>query len=188
MDAAEPGHDALRPHAAEHSAPPGPAPSPADGVERGASPRHVTVERLAGAVVGAALVTGAALGALVLELAIDGPLAWLGRALVVGALGLAALLQWWPGVQHRHLRWRLDAAALRIRRGVLWRTEIDVPRVRVQHTDVVQGPLERRFGLARLVVHTAGTVDATVELPGLELTTARAVRGHLVGGGDDGAV
>lgn len=160
----------------------------ADGLDRAPSPRHVTVERLAGAIVGAVVVAGTALGALALDVAVDGLLAWLGRGLVAAALGLAAWLQWWPIVSHRHVRWRLDATALRIRRGVWWRSEIDVPRVRVQHTDVVQGPLERRFGLAKLVVHTAGTVDATVELAGLELADARAVRNHLVGGGDDDTV
>lgn len=160
----------------------------ADGVDRSPSPRHVTAERLAGAILGAFLVGAAVIGALVLDVAVDGPLAWLGRGLVAAALALAAWLQWWPIVSHRHVRWRLDDAALRIRRGVWWRTEIDVPRSRVQHTDVVQGPLERRFGLAKLVVHTAGTVDATVELAGLVLADARAVRNHLVGGGDDDTV
>ena len=44
----------------------------------------------------------------------------------------------------------------------------NVPRSRVQHTDVSQGPLERNHGLGTLVVYTAGTDHAKVELGGLD--------------------
>ena len=45
---------------------------------------------------------------------------------------------------------------------------IHVPRSRVQHTDVSQGPVERRFGLGTLVIYTAGTDYARVDLAGLD--------------------
>ena len=60
-----------------------------------------------------------------------------------------------------------------ILRGVYWRTLTNVPRSRVQHTDVSQGPLERRFGLGTLVIYTAGTQHSQVTLPGLDFTVAR---------------
>jgi len=160
----------------------------ADGTERGTSPRHVTVERIVGGIVGACVLGGAAIGALVLQIVLAPPWSRLTGLPVLGALAFAAFLQWWPAYSHPFTRWRLDGAALRIRRGVLWRQEIDVPLSRVQHTDVVQGPIERRYGVAKLVVHTAGTVDATVELGGLEVVIARAIRDHLVRGNDDDAV
>lgn len=160
----------------------------ADGAERGVSRRQITVDRIVGAIVGAFMLGGAAIGALILHIVLDPPWEWLARLPVLAALPYVALTQWWPAYSHPFTRWRLDGAALRIRRGVLWRQEIDVPLSRVQHTDVVQGPLERRFGVAKLVVHTAGTVDATVVLGGLEVGVARAVRDHLVRGDDDAAV
>ena len=58
----------------------------------------------------------------------------------------------------------------------------------MQHTDVSQGPLERRFGLATLVVHTAGTAHASVELPGLQHAVAIEVRDFLVTAGRGDAV
>jgi membrane protein YdbS with pleckstrin-like domain len=56
---------------------------------------------------------------------------------------------------------------LRVVRGLLWRKDTVVPFGRVQHIDVTRGPLERKYGLATLVVHTAGTHNASVSLPGL---------------------
>jgi membrane protein YdbS with pleckstrin-like domain len=50
----------------------------------------------------------------------------------------------------------------------------------VQHTDVSQGPLERRFGLGTLVIYTAGTAHSRVNLEGLDHEVARRIRAHLL--------
>lgn len=101
--------------------------------------------------------------------------AWL--ALTVG---LALWLWRWPEIAYRHASYRLDDEGLEIRRGVVWRRIINVPRSRVQHTDVSQGPLERSHGLSTLVVHTAGTEHARVGLPGLSRETALSLRDQLL--------
>jgi hypothetical protein len=51
-----------------------------------------------------------------------------------------------------------------------------VPFGRVQHIDVEKGPVERYYGLATLVLHTAGTHNASVSLPGLAEEDALAMR------------
>ena len=56
----------------------------------------------------------------------------------------------------------------------------NVPRSRVQHTDVAQGPLERRYGLGTLVIYTAGTEHAKVALPGLAYADALRIRDQLL--------
>ncbi len=112
-------------------------------------------------------------------------------AVAAGAVAYAALLAWslyWPGLRYRHASYRVAERGLWIRRGVLWRSEISVPKSRVQHTDVSQGPLERRFDLATLVLHTAGTQHAAVSLGGLSHAAALAIRDYLIEGGDDDAV
>ena len=65
---------------------------------------------------------------------------------------------------------------LRVVRGVFFRADTVVPFGRVQHIDVGQGPLERAYGLATLTVHTAGTHNASVSLPGLRHADATAMR------------
>jgi membrane protein YdbS with pleckstrin-like domain len=84
--------------------------------------------------------------------------------------------------------WRVSDELLEIRRGVWWRDVVTVPLSRVQHTDVTQGPVQRRFGLATLVVHTAGTQHATVTLEGMSKELAEAVRDHLLQQRGDDAV
>ena len=85
----------------------------------------------------------------------------------------------WPGARHRRLSYRVDPTGVRIRRGVFWRKVIWIPITRVQHTDVSQGPLQRKFELATLTVHTAGTEGASIPLAGLEHGIATRLCDHL---------
>jgi uncharacterized protein len=64
--------------------------------------------------------------------------------------------------------------------GVYWRKAIFVPRERVQHTEVNHGPLDRKMGLAKLVVHTAGIRTAQLTIPGLTEATAHQLRDALL--------
>jgi uncharacterized protein len=80
-----------------------------------------------------------------------------------------------------HRKWRrwgydMQPDRLRIVRGFLFHIDTIVPFTRIQHIDVARGPLERFFGVATLVVHTAGTHNATVSLPGLKPQKAEDMR------------
>lgn len=86
----------------------------------------------------------------------------------------------WPVIQYRYTGYRVDEHGIEIVRGVWWRAVSTVPRSRVQHTDVSQGPFERKYGLGRLVIYTAGTAFSRVELPGLAHETALGLRDHLL--------
>jgi len=50
------------------------------------------------------------------------------------------------------------------------------PFNRIQHSTVTIGPLERKFGLARLVLYTAGSNDADMSIPGLTQTVAQTLK------------
>ena len=119
-----------------------------------------------------------------------------GGALALPALGvwaltllvLAGLGWWWPAAWYRRLRYRLDERGLSVERGLLWRHRITVPRVRIQHSDVSQGPLQRAFGVATLRLYTAGSRFTVTTLPGLDHDTALALRERLLREGDGDAV
>jgi membrane protein YdbS with pleckstrin-like domain len=67
---------------------------------------------------------------------------------------------------------------LLVRRGVLVERLSVVPYGRMQFVDVVAGPLERRFGLATVRLHTAAAAsDARV--PGLPTDEAERLRDRL---------
>lgn len=77
---------------------------------------------------------------------------------------------------YRRLGYALTDRLLQVVRGWLFHTDTVVPLVRVQHLDVVRGPLEKMFGTATLVVHTAGTHNSIVTLPGLSPERASEIR------------
>ncbi|MXO75285.1 PH domain-containing protein [Altererythrobacter aerius] len=91
-------------------------------------------------------------------------------------LAAAFLILRVPLRRHAARGFGLGADRLRVVRGLLFRSDTVVPFGRIQHIDVTQGPLERAFGLATLVVHTAGTHNASVALPGLAESDAAAMR------------
>ena len=102
-----------------------------------------------------------------------------------GPYGLLTVAAWLFGTiivvtfpSRRAQRWgfKIGNGQLRVARGWLFRTDTIVPFVRVQHIDVGQGPIERWFGLSHLVVHTSGTHNSTVTLPGLHSDLAAAMR------------
>ena len=70
----------------------------------------------------------------------------------------------------------LGDGRLRVVRGLLFHSDTVVPFGRVQHIDVDQGPLERAYHIATLTVHTAGSHNASVQLPGLAHADALAMR------------
>jgi uncharacterized protein len=96
-------------------------------------------------------------------------------ALVV--LGYVAFLA--PRRRYRAWGYRIDAEELRLGHGVWTAVETLVPLKRVQHLDIAQGPLERVFGVCRLLLHTAGTANSLVVLPGLSRATAEAMRADI---------
>ena len=44
--------------------------------------------------------------------------------------------------------------------GVFWKKRICIPRLRIQHVDILSGPLDRRFDLCKVSLFTAGTSEA----------------------------
>lgn len=95
-----------------------------------------------------------------------------GAVLLAGALMLIFV----PQRRYNARGYHMSADRLRVVRGVLWHHDTVVPFGRVQHIDVHQGPIERFFGIATLSLHTAGTHNASVHLPGLGGDLAREMR------------
>ena len=73
----------------------------------------------------------------------------------------------------------------RYRRGRIFFRETRVPASRVQHLDLKHGPLERRWKLATLVIHTAGSKMSAVSVTGLDAEDAEALRDRLARQLDD---
>jgi len=143
------------------------------------SPRLATLRRLLTVVVGLLLVGAAAAGAWFVA-------SWL--VVVVVVLGLVAVGWGWVVVGRTVRSWGYAERAddLLVTRGVLIRQLVVVPYGRMQFVDVTAGPLDRRFGLATVQLHTAAAAT-DAQIPGLVPVEAARLRDRLAARGEAGA-
>ena len=163
----------------------------ADGRDHQLDSRVISLQRITGGIftVVIAVASFVAIGINLLREADANAVRWV---VLPAWLVFVLLLAWqsyrWPPVAYEHTSYRVDDQGIEIRTGVYWRVVINVPRSRVQHIDVSQGPIERRYGLGTLVIYTAGTEHAKVDLEGLEHGRALRIREHLLPSGASDAV
>ena len=112
---------------------------------------------------------------LLAELPIAGLLPVLIALVAVSGIAVA------PARIYRRLGYAIDDRLLRVVHGWLFHTDTIVPFVRVQHIDVTRGPIDKLFGTASLVVHTAGTHNSIIVLPGLAPDRAADMRETIRG-------
>lgn len=160
----------------------------APDADRSVDARTVAVWRWS-ALIGSIPVAGAAAVFTISMIVAGGPAAdivWMAYPLLL--LALAVNAWWYPAARYRRLRYRLDPIGITITDGVLWRAQSSLARVRIQHTDISQGPLQRRYGVATLKLYTAGSRFTKIELPGLEYGDAVKLRDRLLQAGEGDAV
>ncbi|MEM1195391.1 MAG: PH domain-containing protein [Pseudomonadota bacterium] len=162
-----------------------PAPTPASSQDTGEAltkldPKYKTALRIRATLTAIPLI----IGAVVLEtiLASSGEGGWiLPYGIIIGVVVFIALLFIirLPGRRWQARGYNMSADRLRVVRGILWHSDTVVPFGRVQHIDVDQGPIERALGIATLTLHTAGSHNASVLLPGLKHELAVEMREEI---------
>ncbi|TVT51878.1 PH domain-containing protein [Amycolatopsis rhizosphaerae] len=97
----------------------------------------------------------------------------IGLGLAVGA----GLLRWFTTTYH------VDATHVRVRRGLLRRRELSVPRDRVRTVDLTAHPMQRVLGLSRVVIGTGRSDRGSegVTLDALTAAEAARLRAELLG-------
>jgi hypothetical protein len=99
-----------------------------------------------------------------------------GLASAIPPLIALAVIALAPDRIFQRLRYGLTERLLQVVRGWLFHVDTIVPFVRVQHLDVTRGPLDKMFGTATLIIHTAGTRNSIVSVPGLAPDRAAEIR------------
>jgi len=107
------------------------------------------------------------------------------RFIIVGVwlwLGLTFFFEasWLPRRRYEATSFRLSPTFYEFRSGVYWRTSVMIPISRLQHIDLLRGPLERRFGLATLEIYTAGTRNASHKIAGVQFDRALELRRRMI--------
>ena len=95
-----------------------------------------------------------------------------GPVVVFGTAVAAWLL---PPQIWSHWSYEVGEDALEFGHGLLFQEHSVVPWSRVQHVDTSHGPLDRRYGLAQLKIHTA-SAKTDAKLPGIEAGEAERLR------------
>ncbi|MEJ7774408.1 MAG: PH domain-containing protein [Nocardioidaceae bacterium] len=109
-------------------------------------------------------------------------------SVVVAVLAVALLVWSWVVVGRTVRSWGYAERSddLLVTSGVLRRQLVVVPYGRMQFVDVSAGPLDRRFGLATVQLHTAAAAtDAAI--PGLGPDEAARLRDRLAARGEASA-
>ncbi len=79
-------------------------------------------------------------------------------------------------IRYRHKGYALREHDVVFRDGLVWRKTTVLPFDRVQHAEVTQGPLQRRFKLATLKFFTAGGSSVDLKIDGLLADEAERLR------------
>ena len=108
-------------------------------------------------------------------------IAWLVPWLWILPVVRVAWAVFWPAVDIPRRGYAVRDKDILYKAGVLWCSETAVPYNRVQHAETGSTPMERRFGLARLTVFTAGTAAGDLRIEGLDEATAERLRVYVIG-------
>lgn len=137
--------------------------------------RAVTVWRIEGAIDGAvalALGAGATAGLYLLDVRVAVAAIPLVLAIIFSAVSILVL----PERQWRSWRYAIGEREIELRHGIWWQSWVRIPMMRVQHVDTRRGPLDRRYGLANLVLYTAA---GSRQIPGLAIEIAETSRDRI---------
>jgi putative membrane protein len=103
--------------------------------------------------------------------------------ILLGALVAAAFAALWGFLSWRATTYEVSGGAFRLRQGVIQKNERTIPLEHVQSVDMVQGIIQRFFGIVEVRVETAGggTSEPDASLPALDRTDAEALRREIEG-------
>jgi membrane protein YdbS with pleckstrin-like domain len=106
--------------------------------------------------------------------------AWTTVLLVLAVVALATAAWTWRWAARNTASWGYAEQEddLLVTGGVLFRRLVAVPYGRMQFVDVQAGPVDRRFGIATVTLHTAST-ETAADIPGLPAEEARRLRNRL---------
>ena len=93
-------------------------------------------------------------------------------ALLIGAITVGPV----PGLRWRQWRYEIGEQEVDLQHGLLTVTRTLIPMTRIQHVDTRRSPLQRRYGLASVILYTAA---GAIEVPALADDIAGSVRDRI---------
>ncbi len=81
-----------------------------------------------------------------------------------------------PALSYKQWRYEVRETEIELQQGLFIVERTLVPMVRVQHVDISQGPIMKKYGLSSIGISTAATVH---EIPALENGEAEELRHYI---------
>jgi membrane protein YdbS with pleckstrin-like domain len=103
------------------------------------------------------------------------PLTAMGVVLAVTAIQVLGIVKGFP-----YKGYALRQHDMLYRTGWLYKKQIAIPLIRVQHVDIRQGLFERVFGLYRINIYTAGGDSSDLTIPGLLEIEAQRLKEYIL--------
>lgn len=102
---------------------------------------------------------------------------------LVAVAAAFAVAWWWSGMVYSCRSWRRTEGTVELRNGVIWKRHAVLPRNRVQNVTINSGPIRRHFGVATVVVHSAGAATPNIQLEGFDADAGEALQADLLAHG-----
>ncbi|RLD20552.1 MAG: hypothetical protein DRI69_06085 [Bacteroidetes bacterium] len=82
---------------------------------------------------------------------------------------------------YTHKGYAVRARDLVYKTGWLYKKQVTVPFSRIQHVDIKQGVLERKYKLSNLNLYTAGGASSDLTIPGINIDDAKRFKSFILG-------
>ena len=100
---------------------------------------------------------------------------------VIWAVAILGFLNTWISFARDQAKsYSLRELDLHYASGLFFRKIVSQPITRIQHIELKRGPIERKVGLAKLQVFSAGGEMHTFQIPGLPVDTAQQLRQFIL--------
>lgn len=103
---------------------------------------------------------------------------------VIGVYALIGFFTLWSAIYHFFAdplkQYALREHDLNYQSGLIFRSFVSQPILRIQHIEIKRGPIERRAGMATLQVFSAGGISYTFNIPGLIYENAVDLRQFIL--------
>ena len=101
--------------------------------------------------------------------------------IVLGLLSALAIFSLIMAVLgYRKKGYALRERDISFKEGVLWKSHTVIPFNRIQHSEVIQGPIESVFELASISIYTAGGGASDLTITGLQQEEAHQIKDFLL--------
>lgn len=95
-------------------------------------------------------------------------------------LAIVTLLSWLLGLLGFYKKgYALREKDVSYRRGLIFHAITTIPLTRIQHSELIRGPVDRFLGLSSVKIYTAGGSSSDMTIPGLNPDVAEKIRDYI---------